>query len=1111
MSDSGKAVFLSYASQDAEAAKRICEALRAAGVEVWFDAEGGLEHGDEWDAKIRRQIKECVLFLPIISANTQAREEGYFRIEWDLAAERARGIASGVAFILPVVIDDTKQPDALVPDRFRTVQWTKLPGGVVPPEVLQRLLKLWSHRTGALKHQAGSGDARGESRDLAPGEARLDRPGGRTYAAIAAALFALVAVVGWWLLRSPRPGPAPAAAQATESEARRQVYEAHRLVQSPEGVTRERLAAADEMCRRALALDSLDPVVLAVAARIDANWVFYQFDKSEERKQQAASRAERAAVLAPQEPMVRLARAQVFAWVIGTPSMQAEAERMFRELSAVEEVASAANLMLGILLRDSGRTGEAATLYEKIGDLHNAGWAYLGAQRPEDAARVIERQLKDGHNRNALVQKLVLNLNFREDLHAVGEVIAQFTPSDLQQDSPAGLALNGLLAGRNADRLLEVVNGFPREVMASPGYLAPKRVFSGWAHHLAGRAELARTEWSAALATVQELRRNRTDDVTLLLWQALLQSRLGLEAEADATVHLIRSVTPVPTPGLILRVELSVNAALGRTERFWATLAAGKLPADERTPTHSWLRFSPDFDVLRADPRFQAFLRENLPPGAKAVEPVPAPTPSSLLPAPARPSMADDKSVAVLAFANLSDDKGNEYFSDGISEELMTVLQKIPGLHVAARSSAFSFKGTKATAQEIGAKLGVAHLVEGSVQKSGGRVKITARLSRVTNGEELWSKSFPAQELKDVFVAQEEIARAIVGELRERLTGALDEKASGEIAALVRAAERGGTQDPEAQELFLQGRFAAREISVEGAARAENFYRRATERDPKFARAWVGLGESVFWQASNAVGPRTLDQAAEDARRAIQHALALEPELPEGLLALAGIQYSYDLDAQAARATVHRVLAVAPTAPVLAAAAGLESAQGHQEAALALARRAVALDPLDEFARETLRAVLFNLGHFDELQAEWRRALAASPDMAFLHGELARWAILEGRWDEAERAVVLEKVEWSRDYLRIILLWRQGRKAEAEALLPTYEQNHAGTAAYQIALVYADRGDREQAFAWLERAYRHHDGGIMGLRVNPFCKSLHGDPRWQPLLRKLGLAEEQVK
>src|SRR5258707_445976 len=147
-----KAVFLSYASQDAEAARRICDALRSGGVEVWFDADGGLEHGDEWDAKIRRQIKECVLFIPIISASTQARHEGYFRIEWELAAQRAMGIASGVPFILPVVIDGTREPDALVPDRFRAAQWTRLPGGNVPPRVLQPFLKLWSHRARVLKN-----------------------------------------------------------------------------------------------------------------------------------------------------------------------------------------------------------------------------------------------------------------------------------------------------------------------------------------------------------------------------------------------------------------------------------------------------------------------------------------------------------------------------------------------------------------------------------------------------------------------------------------------------------------------------------------------------------------------------------------------------------------------------------------------------------------------------------------------------------------------------------------------------------------------------------------------------------------------------------------------
>jgi adenylate cyclase len=147
MADAGHAIFLSYASQDAGSAQRICDALRKAGVEVWFDTEGGLEHGDAWDATIRRQIRDCALFMPIISANTQARLEGYFRIEWELAAQRSMGIAIGVPFLLPVLIDATAEPDALVPDRFRMVQWTRLPGGEVPPDIGQRILNLWSQRT----------------------------------------------------------------------------------------------------------------------------------------------------------------------------------------------------------------------------------------------------------------------------------------------------------------------------------------------------------------------------------------------------------------------------------------------------------------------------------------------------------------------------------------------------------------------------------------------------------------------------------------------------------------------------------------------------------------------------------------------------------------------------------------------------------------------------------------------------------------------------------------------------------------------------------------------------------------------------------------------------
>src|SRR6476660_3299216 len=229
---------------------------------------------------------------------------------------------------------------------------------------------------------------------------------------------------------------------------------------------------------------------------------------------------------------------------------------------------------------------------------------------------------------------------------------------------------------------------------------------------------------------------------------------------------------------------------------------------------------------------------------------------------PAAPAnVADPKSVAVLPFVNLSDEKGSEYFSDGVSEELLTILQKIPGMHVAARTSAFSFKGKDATAQEIGQKLGVAHLVEGSVRKSGDAVRIAARLTRADTGQEIWSENF-TRNLKDVFAVQTELAETIVAQVRGQLTGGAAARADKEkIQAEVQAAERGGTKNVEAHELYLQGRFYENRHSEKSTREALAAYQRAVELDPGFALAWAGVAQTHTWIAGFATegGQKTFE------------------------------------------------------------------------------------------------------------------------------------------------------------------------------------------------------------------------------------------------------------
>ena len=473
-----------------------------------------------------------------------------------------------------------------------------------------------------------------------------------------------------------------------------------------------------------------------------------------------------------------------------------------------------------------------------------------------------------------------------------------------------------------------------------------------------------------------------------------------------------------------------------------------------------------------------------------------------------------EKSVAVLAFDNLSDDKGSEYFSDGISEELLTVLQKIPGLRVAARTSAFSFKGKSATAQEIGQKLGVANLVEGSVRKAGETVRIAARLTKTMSGDEIWSENY-TRNLKDVFAVQTELAETIVAQLRGQLAGgAANPTTKTQIQAEVRAAEKGGTRSVEAHEAYLQGRFFLNRHSEKEADQGRAAFERAVELDPQFALAWAGLAKAHTWfcNYSTEGGQKGFNAHLAAAREAVEKALAIEPDLAEGLSARLVIETNFDYNWKGAAETLRKALAVAPEDPsLLIWAANLASSRGQLTQALEFCRHSVALDPVNAQARAFLASTLSNLGRQEEARAEYARVIELNPSAPNSYAAIGGSYLLEGKFEEAAVAAQKDAADWARLLIVSCARWGQKRVTESVTALKELIAGNSETAAYQIADAYGYRNDKDKAFEWLERARQQHDAGLPGLRVDTLLPNVHDDPRWDTFLRAMGLADDQLK
>ena len=464
-------------------------------------------------------------------------------------------------------------------------------------------------------------------------------------------------------------------------------------------------------------------------------------------------------------------------------------------------------------------------------------------------------------------------------------------------------------------------------------------------------------------------------------------------------------------------------------------------------------------------------------------------------------------SIAVLPFTDLSPEKDQEYFADGLTEELLNVLSKIRGLRVASRTSAFHFKGKDVDIPTIAQKLNVATILEGSVRKAGKRVRITAQLIQVATDSHLWSDTYD-RELEDIFAVQDDIAQSVVKELRSALLGEKpDASANAAVKAEVHAAAKGRGENAEAYRLYLQGRFFEDRFTGEDTAKAVQYYRQALELDPQYALAWAGLSRAHSNQAAYFWGVE-ITEGFGKAREAAERALQLEPDLAEGHAALGQIRRLHDWDWKGADDSFRRALELAPgNAQVMRDAGNLAASLGRPEEALALVRRAATFDPLSASAHRSVARTSYLADLLDEAEAAGQKALELHPQGGLTHFWLGLVRLRQGRLDEAQEMFQREP----HDTFRLLGLSQvhhaSGRSADSEAALRELIEKDAAGGAYQIALGYAYRGEMDPAFEWLERAYMQRDPGIGMTKVSQPLRSLHGDPRWQPFLEKTGLAD----
>lgn len=444
-------------------------------------------------------------------------------------------------------------------------------------------------------------------------------------------------------------------------------------------------------------------------------------------------------------------------------------------------------------------------------------------------------------------------------------------------------------------------------------------------------------------------------------------------------------------------------------------------------------------------------------------------------------------SIAVLPFVNMSDDESNEYFSDGISEELLNLLAQIPELRVISRNSTFTYKGKDVDTPTIAQQLSVEHVLEGSVRKVGNDVRITAQLIEARSDTHLWSATYD-RTLDDIFAIQNEIAAAVVDALKPTLLGHTP------LADQI---------DPGAYALYLQASYLSNRGNAVAYEQSIALLKQVLAIAPNYARAWRGLASNYINQVGN--GLLSVDEGSALARETTNMALLLDPDNALAHSSLAWIAMTYDGDLEAAAEHFEYALSLEPANPVIIMESGeLMLKLGRLDDAISLLEYVSNRDPVNPTIHSNLGTAYLWDGRFDDAIASMHTSLTLSPGRFRAHYRIGEALLHKGEPEAALEEIMSETMEGFRLIGQAMAYHALGRAAEAEAALTTLIEKYEQVAPYNIAYVYAFRGEADNAFAWLDKAMSHNDPGLLNAGVNNLFASLYDDPRWLQFLERLG-------